>query len=667
MLSASGESGPASSNARFIQALAAKSLETVRLTEALSVSPQDETAREALAEHLRGLQQSARELGLAHLEAAVAEALSRLEQESFGPASLVVVRVLAWRYEALAAMPSQSGTHPVVKEDGPPPAKVSLRGRRVLVADAEAEARWFYVGVLREAGARVIEARDGVHALELARDGAPDLVLAAIDMPRLDGLGLCAALRREPAFDGVPVVTWTGRVPAQEILDRVSRALEPIIRLEQWLQSDQEATGDLEDLGVSGLLRAVRRLRPNATMVLQDPWSLFDLELHEGRIVAVSRTAIDGAFTQGAAAFPSLVGMSSGRFVVAESSASERGEERESLDAAFAQAIRRLGALLSTIAMHSDCRVELDQDVLRTYVRHSPIAVQRLIERLVAGEPPNALWESGAGSRGLVDAVLVTLARQGAIQDVRAPVPGFDEGATAELTAESGRELIATQLQQDSAPMADPVERENIRAQSAVAMHREPANLAADRSHPIWRLNVSAAMAGRESGSGFGMQMQATPRLLGLAFATLLSATVGLLLWRQVTPRAVPAGLSEVATAPALAPAAVQVAPDALAATPPGSAGVSAFSGSLREGFDPSLEVTEGQGVLELRGPVQVSVEVDGVDRGALPVTLALDQGRHAVRYRAGGRSTYRFYYVKSGATRGLRVITQAGGLVDAR
>ncbi|MBW2549140.1 MAG: response regulator, partial [Deltaproteobacteria bacterium] len=172
----------------------------------LSVSPGDEAAEGALAEQLRDLRQSARDLGLVHLDAALVEALSRLEQDSFGPASLVVVRVLAWRYDTLAAMPSQSGTHQVVQEEELPPAKVSLRGRRVLVAEADAEVRWSYVGALREAGARVIEARDGVHALTLARDDVPDLVLSAMEMPRLDGLGLCAALRREPALDGIPVV-----------------------------------------------------------------------------------------------------------------------------------------------------------------------------------------------------------------------------------------------------------------------------------------------------------------------------------------------------------------------------------------------------------------------------------------------------------------------------
>jgi CheY-like chemotaxis protein len=647
--------------------LAAKSLETVRLTEVLSVSPDDEAAREALSTHLSDLRESARELGFVHLEAAVAEGMSRLEQDAFGPASLVVVRVLAWRYETLAAMPSQSGTHRAVGEQTSPAAKLSLRGRRVLVAEGEAEVRWFYVGVLREAGARVVEARDGLHALELARDGVPDLVLGAVEMPRLDGLGLCAALRREPAFDGVPVVLLSKRGSAQEILDRVSRALEPLVRLEQWLASDLEASGDLEGLGVSGLLRAVRRLRPNATMVLQDPWSLFDLDLSEGHIVAVNRTAIDGVVTEGVAAFPPLVGMSSGRFVVAENSPSDRGEERESLDAAFAQAIDRLGALLSTMATHVDCRVELDQDALATYVRHSPIAVQRLITRLVAGEPPNALWESGAGSRGLADAVLVTLARQGAIRDVRVPARESNgEGAIAR-SPRPRRELLASEIQQDSAPVADPVERENIRAQLAVAMHREPANLAPGASHPIWRLNPNARTAGGERGSGFGMEMQTTSRLLGFAFVVLLSATVALLLWRQVMPGPAPAGSSRVATGVAPGHGDVEGEPQIAAPVPAFPTGVFAFSGSLREEVDPSLGVTEGQGVLEFNGPGDVRVEVDGVDRGALPVTLVLDAGRHAVRYRSGPRWTHRFYYVRSGATRGVRVLTQAGGLVDAR
>ena len=639
----------------------------MRLTEVLSISPEDDTARQALAEHLSELRRSASELGLVHLDGAVAEALSRLEQDSFGPASLVTVRMLAWRYETLAAMPSQSGTHRLVGE-GPPAARVSLRGRRVLVGEDEAEVRWFYVGVLREAGARVIEAGDGVHAVELARHDVPDLVLADTVMPRLDGLGLCAALRREPALDGVPVVLLSRRVSAHELLDRVCRALEPLTRLEELLKGDREASGDLEELGVSGLLRATRRFRPNASIVLQDPWSLFDLELHEGRIVGVSRTAIDGAVTHGAAAFPALVGMSSGRFIVAESSAPQGGEARESLDASFAYATRHLGVLLSTMAEHPDCRVEVDEDVLGTYVRHSSIGVQRMIARLVAGEPLQVLWESGAGSRDVVNAVLVTLARQGAIQDVRVAPLASDGRPAAELSTGSSGELIASEIQQDSAPVTDPIERENVRSQSAVAMHREPANRAPGWGHPIWRVNVGRGVESGENSPGFGMELQTKPRLLGFAFATLLSVTVAFLIWALVMPDGAPAGAPSAAPGlfPALVAEEIPSVP-AVPALPSGGRGLSAFAGSLRPEVDPSLEVAEGQGVLELLGPADVGVEVDGVDRGALPATLVLDQGRHAVRYRTGARSTYRFYYVKSGATRSLNVLTQAGGLVDAR
>ncbi len=635
----------------------------------LSISPDDAEARGALREHLSDLRNSARDLGMVHLEGAVAEALSRLERESFGPGALVVVRVLAWRYETLAAMRSQSGTHRVIEEnDDAPPSQVSLRGRRVLVAHAQSEVRWSYVGVLREAGARVIEARDGVHAVDLARGDIPDLVLSAMEMPRLDGLGLCAALRREPALDGIPVVLLSGDPSGQEILERVARGLVPIVRLEEWLKSDLEATGDLEELGVSVLLRAVRRLRPNATMVLQDPWSLFDLEFCEGRIVAATRTAIDGSVTSGAAAFPPLVGMSSGRFVVAQNASTGRRDERPSLDAAFADATQRLGVLLARIATHSECRVRLDDEALATYLRHSPVAVQRLIGRLVAGEPPNALWESGAGSRGLVDAILVTLARQGAIQDIEVPEGASPEGHV-EVSMGPDRELIVAAIEQDSSPMAEPVERENVRANLGVAMHREPTNRGPSWAHPIWRLNVTAGTSDGESRSGFGAEIQRTSRLLGLAFVTLLGATVGFLLWGQVDPASPPpeSPVAKEAPAPQQEPELSEV--EAQAVTPQDPANrprLSALSGSLRDAVDPSLSVSPDEGVLELTGPGEVRVVVDGVDRGALPTTLVLEEGIHAVRYREETKSADRFYYVKSGTTRAVDHIAQGGAFVDA-
>ena len=463
MLRARGDSESASPNATFVQALAAKSLETVRLTEALSISPEDEEARAALAGHLSELRESAAQLGLVHLEAAVGEALSRLERESFGPASLVAARVLAWRYESLAGLPSHSGTHPIASSPS-------------------------------------------------------------------------------------------------EVLERVSPELEPLTRLEEALRSEGEARGDLQGLGVSGLLRATRRSRVDAKVVLQDPWSLFDLELYQGRIVRVTRTAVDGAVTEGAAAFPALIGMSSGRFVVTKPAAREAGEVLE-------------------------------------------------------------------------------------------PDPGH--------------ELNEPEIQQDSPPVNDPLERENVRAQSAVAMHREPANQAPEPTHPVWRLNAGSRAGSGESGSGFGMEMQTTPRVLGFGFIVLLAATVAFLIWGQARQAGAPAMSPGGDLTPPQEPTADL--PTAAPSPLPGGLDLSAFAGNLRASVDPSLEVAEGQGVLEVIGPSDVSIEVDGADQGALPVTVVLSQGRHTVRYRIGSKSTYRFYYVKSGATRALSVVTQAGGLVDAR
>lgn len=66
------------------------------------------------------------------------------------------------------------------------------------------------VGVtLRGAGYEVIEASDGDEALEYARQHAVDLVLADINMPRMDGITLVAMLRTLPAYHFTPLLLLT--------------------------------------------------------------------------------------------------------------------------------------------------------------------------------------------------------------------------------------------------------------------------------------------------------------------------------------------------------------------------------------------------------------------------------------------------------------------------
>src|SRR5258708_15387241 len=54
-------------------------------------------------------------------------------------------------------------------------------------------------------------ASDGLAALEAARQNTPDLVLADVMMPRLDGIGLLSALRSDPNLADIPVILLSAR------------------------------------------------------------------------------------------------------------------------------------------------------------------------------------------------------------------------------------------------------------------------------------------------------------------------------------------------------------------------------------------------------------------------------------------------------------------------
>jgi DNA-binding response OmpR family regulator len=66
---------------------------------------------------------------------------------------------------------------------------------KLLVVDDEATVRMTFAEALRGAGYRVIEAADGVEALEKIAGESPDLVVLDIDMPKLDGREVLRRMR----------------------------------------------------------------------------------------------------------------------------------------------------------------------------------------------------------------------------------------------------------------------------------------------------------------------------------------------------------------------------------------------------------------------------------------------------------------------------------------
>jgi response regulator RpfG family c-di-GMP phosphodiesterase len=80
------------------------------------------------------------------------------------------------------------------------------RARRILVADDDPVQRKLTRLRLRDAGFDVIEAGDGMAAIELARSWRPDAVVSDVLMPRMDGFDVCRSLRADPELEGLRIV-----------------------------------------------------------------------------------------------------------------------------------------------------------------------------------------------------------------------------------------------------------------------------------------------------------------------------------------------------------------------------------------------------------------------------------------------------------------------------
>jgi len=87
--------------------------------------------------------------------------------------------------------------------------------KRILLVDDSRVTRELVKVYLIAKDVELVEAADGVEALEKVRENPPDLVLADLRMPRLDGYGLCAALRDDPSTRAVPVVILTSSADAE--------------------------------------------------------------------------------------------------------------------------------------------------------------------------------------------------------------------------------------------------------------------------------------------------------------------------------------------------------------------------------------------------------------------------------------------------------------------
>jgi two-component system chemotaxis response regulator CheY len=184
---------------------------------------------------------------------------------------------------------------------------------RILVVDDSKVARSVLRKILREIGHEdVVEASDGVEALDKVQASSFDLVITDWNMPNLDGLGLVRELQK--GLSNVPVLMVSSESYFNRIVDVMRAGAEGYIRkpftaetLNQKITevrkkrelSAQAATaaslaGRLEEIGFPELIQFLTGCRRNGRVVIESGGKSGTIDLREGEARAAEWGNLSG-------------------------------------------------------------------------------------------------------------------------------------------------------------------------------------------------------------------------------------------------------------------------------------------------------------------------------------------------------------------------------------
>jgi len=228
---------------------------------------------------------------------------------------MVQIEEGVWRFGAATQLPPRpttrksTPTRPVHPAVTLPPTQ-DYRAR-VLVVDDDMELRRLYKAQLGRAGFEVEVAQDGVEGAQVASHGLFDIVLADLNMPRLDGWGMLKLLKEDHRTRELPVVFLSAhddyretlraaRAGAHDYLAKTGRAEDVVERLTMLLTPRLEAMRELlageqlfvstNVLGVQWLLRALASLKQTGLLDLREEWAHYLVSVKEGIPVDVRVT-----------------------------------------------------------------------------------------------------------------------------------------------------------------------------------------------------------------------------------------------------------------------------------------------------------------------------------------------------------------------------------------
>jgi CheY-like chemotaxis protein len=141
-------------------------------------------------------------------------------------------------------------------------------GRRVLIVDDDVIQSKLVGFRLSRLGFETSSATNGVEALRLVRISRPDVIVSDIMMPELDGFGLCAAIREDPALSGIPVVLMTN-----SYVDEADRELARAAGADQFVIRTPTMVEVVDAVHLSLARPTPRVSAPNNAVKLEKVWA----------------------------------------------------------------------------------------------------------------------------------------------------------------------------------------------------------------------------------------------------------------------------------------------------------------------------------------------------------------------------------------------------------
>lgn len=103
--------------------------------------------------------------------------------------------------------------------------------KSIISVDDSSTMRRMVSFTLKSAGYEVVEASDGMEALNLLKTRPVDMVISDINMPNMDGIQLTRELRRQPGYARTPIILLTTESdPAKKAEGRAAGATGWIVK-----------------------------------------------------------------------------------------------------------------------------------------------------------------------------------------------------------------------------------------------------------------------------------------------------------------------------------------------------------------------------------------------------------------------------------------------------